>query len=242
MHRHEVIKHHRRPDDASFLLTPRFGPCYVPYDMFRHVVLGLLQDGEPRHGYALMKRYRDRVGPRVNTGNFYRELQRLVEDGLVRSVDRRVDGDARQAPYAITEAGRNVFRDWFADMHQAAHESTRDDGLTERLAFLADVPPAEVHAMLERWQDALWTHAKVLERSRESAQAPLGGGRPEFAAFRLIIARRIRHVAAELVFVAELRESYVAWLGQHRRDVVIGDSASDRSRPRSDPKRQRTPR
>src|SRR5207302_10584200 len=54
-------------------------------EMFQYLVLGLLRDGKPRHGYALMKDYRDRSGVQLSTGSFYRELQKLAAKGLVRT-------------------------------------------------------------------------------------------------------------------------------------------------------------
>jgi hypothetical protein len=77
--------------------------------MFRYLVLGLLRDGEPRHGYAVMKEYRERSGLQVNTGSFYRELQRLVAEGLVQTVANPTDADPRRAPYQITETGSACF-------------------------------------------------------------------------------------------------------------------------------------
>ena len=72
---------------------------------FRYLVLGLLRHGEPRHGYALMKEYQEHTGLRLSTGNFYRELQRLSVEGLVRTASNPEGADPRRAPYRITEAG-----------------------------------------------------------------------------------------------------------------------------------------
>jgi DNA-binding PadR family transcriptional regulator len=208
--------------------------------MFRYVVLGLLQDGEPRHGYALMKKYRDRVGRHVSTGNFYRELQHLVEGGLARTVERSNETDPRRAPYTITDAGREAFCRWFIDVAQATM-SGHDDDVSDRLAFLADVPPPTVRAMLERLQDDLWMHAKALERCRDAAlPAAANGGTGGLPVSALILARRIRHVAADVAFLADLRESYDAWAaGQHGHataapepDVQTQPAAPQRQRGR----------
>jgi DNA-binding PadR family transcriptional regulator len=188
--------------------------------MFRHVVLGLLQDGEPQHGYALMKKYRDRVGGHVSTGNFYRELQRLVESGLAQTVDRLKDTDPRRAPYTITDAGRDAFCRWFLDVAQATM-SSHDDDVSDRLAFLADVPPPTVCAMLDRLQDDLWIHAKSLERTRDAIVPPKTQGSTQgLPVSGLILARRIRHVAADVAFLAELRETYDAWVAEQQQHMA----------------------
>src|SRR5690242_13956786 len=124
--------------------------------MFRYVVLGLLQSGSPRHGYALMKEYRDRAGVQISTGNFYRDLQRLVAGGLVRTVDRALDGDPRRAPYQITDSGRDAFRAWFTDLTQLAITNPHEDELSARVAFLGDVDPSDARAVLAHLQDQLW--------------------------------------------------------------------------------------
>ena len=52
--------------------------------MMRHMLLGLLQHHGARHGYALMKEIRARTGVQVSIGSIYRELARLVREGLAR--------------------------------------------------------------------------------------------------------------------------------------------------------------
>jgi DNA-binding PadR family transcriptional regulator len=87
--------------------------------VLRFVVLGLLRDGTPRHGYAVAKEYRKRSGLRINTGNFYRELQRLAAEGLVRPAANPPDADGRRAPYQITPNGEATFDQWLASARDA---------------------------------------------------------------------------------------------------------------------------
>ena len=187
--------------------------------MFRYVVLGLLQNGAAQHGYALMKEYRDRAGVQVSTGNFYRDLQRLVSSGLVRTVDRTPDGDPRRAPYQITDAGRQSFRQWFVDLTQLAIGNGHEDELSARIAFLGDVDPNDARAVLAHLQDELWARAKALERARAAALANLTSdperGLPVLA---IMLGRRMRRVAAELAFLEDLRGTYEEWLA--KRSIV----------------------
>src|SRR4030095_5594981 len=83
--------------------------------MFRYLVLGLLRRGEPLHGYALMKEYRERAGVQISTGSFYRELARLVTEGLVRAASNPPGSDPRRAPYEITDLGASAFDTWFSE-------------------------------------------------------------------------------------------------------------------------------
>src|SRR5437773_2069439 len=79
---------------------------------FRFLILGLLRDGAPRHGYAVAKAYKLRSGGKISTGNFYRELQRLVADGLACTASNPPGADPRRTPYAITTVGRATFDAW----------------------------------------------------------------------------------------------------------------------------------
>ena len=180
--------------------------------MFRYVVLGLLQSGVPQHGYALMKEYRDRSGIKVSTGNFYRDLQRLVSAGLIRMVDRPAGGDPRRAPYQITEQGSQTFREWFTDLTQLGISSGREDELSARIAFLGDVDQADAHAVLAHLQGELRARVNALERARSAALANVSGdpqrGLPVLA---LMLGRRMRRLAAELAFLDDVRIMYDGW-------------------------------
>lgn len=180
--------------------------------MFRYVVLGLLSDDVPRHRYALMKAYRARVGVKLNTGSFYRELQRLVASGLVGNVARSAEGDRRQAPYRITEAGLATFNAWFADPGIGGVGVSQEDQLSARVMFLADVPPEAGRRVIAHWQDDLWMGTKLLERAHDAAQAQ-ETDRSSFPILPMVVARRLRRVTADVAFLDELRVAYERWLG-----------------------------
>lgn len=165
--------------------------------MFRHLVLGLLRDGESRHGYELTTEHYRRTGVTVSTGNFYRELQRLSIDGLIEPQANPPDADGRRIPYQITDTGRREFDDWL--VRPCAHDSD----LCERLLFSDHVPREVLFRIMDWWQEELWMRGKSLARAREEALRRDNGGR--YDPLPLLLARRLKLVAAELEFIKEFR-------------------------------------
>ena len=206
--------------------------------MFRYVVLGLLRSGARLHGYALMKRYRQRTGLPINTGSFYRELQRLVGERLITSVTRGDDADPRRAPYAITEEGIAAFDAWFTAPMQPGSTSSGEDQLAARILFLADAPADVAVRVLTVWQDALWNRAKAIDHARETVLGDHGTP-PGFDVLPYLLARRLRHVAADIELIDELRRAYDAWsANRHVAEQPLavsppaGDPAFDAVPPR----------
>jgi DNA-binding PadR family transcriptional regulator len=183
--------------------------------MFRYVVLGLLRHG-PSHGYALMKELRRRSGWSTNPGNFYRELQRLAAEGLLRIVANPADADPRRSSYEITPAGEASFDHWLSE--PVSLTSARMDALTLRVLFLSEADPDEARAMLERWHDELWLHGKTVERARETA-IRRGSKASSLDALPLLLGRAMRQNAAELDFLDEFRTAYEKWLAPARRQA-----------------------
>jgi DNA-binding PadR family transcriptional regulator len=178
--------------------------------MFRFLILGLLRNGAQMHGYGLVKEYRERSGAEVSTGNFYRELQRLVVDGLIRSAANPPEADARRTPYEITELGVSVFDDWFAAQEAAAGTGAEDD-ISARALFIADLDPAVSGTLLDHLEENLWFSGKTLERARQLAvHRPAQAGR--FDVLALLLARRLKRAAADLEFLEEFRSAYAEWL------------------------------
>ena len=169
--------------------------------MFRFLILGLLRDGVPRHGYALAKAYSERSGVDISTGNFYRELQRLVTEGFVQMTSNPPGADARRTPYQITEVGRVTFNTWLFEPTDLG-EGQREDDMSTRALFLTEADPGAVRALVERWQEQLWLRGKVQERARDSARAKGSG------VLALLFSRRLKYTAADLEFLAGLRALY----------------------------------
>lgn len=76
-----------------------------------HILLALSK--EERHGYGIMKQVEADSEGRVNMGpgTLYGSIGRMIENGLIRESDKRVDpklDDERRIYYAITGAGQKA--------------------------------------------------------------------------------------------------------------------------------------
>jgi DNA-binding PadR family transcriptional regulator len=166
--------------------------------VFRYLVLGLLRNGASLHGYALMKSYRERTGVQLSTGSFYRELQRLVAEGLVETAANPSDADPRRAPYAITEAGEVAFDAWLTGPTGAAIGRYEDE-LFSKVLFLGVVDPTVVTKLVDGWKEELWLRSKMHERScatlmPQSTRRPTAtpASRSERVRWRCAVAHRPR--------------------------------------------------
>ena len=75
------------------------------------LLLLVLAQAGPTHGYAIKREIRDRSGGTVNMdpGGFYRMIGRLERDGFVRRADSpEEESDERRQYFAITDWGRAV--------------------------------------------------------------------------------------------------------------------------------------
>jgi DNA-binding PadR family transcriptional regulator len=92
---------HRRRDPEDVLpLKPK------PF-----LLLLVLQQAGPLHGYAIKKEMRERSGGTVkmDPGGLYRLIARMERDGLVESAPRPADDpDERRQYLTITDWGRSV--------------------------------------------------------------------------------------------------------------------------------------
>src|SRR5690242_4107773 len=116
--------------------------------MLRYVLLALLCEIGPLHGYALMKAFAARSGIRLSIGNVYRELQRLRSDGYIAPAENPGDADPRRAPYAITAAGRGAVASWFKTPAEAFLREPVDP-LYCQLSLLAHSNATQTMAFLE---------------------------------------------------------------------------------------------
>jgi len=171
--------------------------------MLRHLILGLLRDGEPRHGYQLVSQHRSLTGAAISSGNVYRELSSLASHGLVHARADQAGADGRRIPYQITNLGRERFDGWLLST------AKRDDELRTWLLFLDRVPVGVRERVLDRARDTLWSQSKALERAREDAVAKHGRG--GFNPLPILLSRRLKQVTADLEFLNELRVDLSAY-------------------------------
>jgi DNA-binding PadR family transcriptional regulator len=175
----------------------------------RYVVLGLLRDGQARHGYALRKRYQERTGRAMTAGSIYRVLHGLRRNDLVQRIPIMADEDPRRAPHRITPRGIRVFDSWLASGDDL---DDPEEGLAiaTRAVFLTDTPHAAARLLLDRWQEQLRARQTVVERD---CSPPELTSSAELGTLPLLAARRARLLAAEREFLEELRRAYVRWTG-----------------------------
>ncbi|HEU0132898.1 MAG TPA: PadR family transcriptional regulator [Mycobacteriales bacterium] len=111
----------------------------------RQALLTLL-DEEPRYGYQLRAEFEARTGATwpLNVGQVYTTLSRLERDGLVEAAGSDDEGHAF---YALTEAGRDEVRRWFAT--PVDRGTPPRDELAIKLALAVTVPGVDVRAVIQ---------------------------------------------------------------------------------------------
>ena len=83
----------------------------------KYLFLSLLSK-EPTHGYDLLQTYQtlfSAVLPPLNAGQIYTTLSRLERDGLVQKHAVEQEGKPDKRIYELTEKGRQVLVEWFAE-------------------------------------------------------------------------------------------------------------------------------
>lgn len=188
--------------------------------MFRYLILGLLRDGTPKHGYALAKQYREQSGTMVNTGTFYRELQHLTALGLVQIAENPPGADPRRTSYVIRPTGRSAFDEWLFNPPEIK-EGWREDDISSRARFLLGEADRAVEDLLVHWERQLWVQGKVIERARDAARASeqRGAGRV-FGVLAVLLARRLKYIMADVEFIEEFRH-----LSSHAGECAEGQVA-----------------
>jgi DNA-binding PadR family transcriptional regulator len=111
----------------------------------RQGILAMLAEG-PRYGYQLRVDFEERTGATwpLNIGQVYTTLSRLERDRLVVALETTEDAHRR---YALTDQGRAELAAWFAT---PVHREDRPrDELAIKLAMAADLPEANLHAVVQ---------------------------------------------------------------------------------------------
>jgi DNA-binding PadR family transcriptional regulator len=201
----------------------------------KHALLGLLLH-RPAYRYQLGNRLQGLLGPawRINSGQLYRTIKRLEEDGLIVRVDDAADDhdDQDRHVFAITDHGAQEFERWFED-------STSDTRLLRRplLVKITLAGPERLGSALgqiDAYEQACASRLKELLREQEGI--PVAGSRvladDEFLRFAL--SGDISYIEGELRWarymherVSWLKSQDVIWPATHRLKE-LGVDASDR--------------
>lgn len=169
----------------------------------RYALLALLGEGEA-HGYALKKRFTERVGPfwHPNIGQVYQVLHELERRGYVTRRDV-ANGARLRRLFRLTLRGERALRTWLA--RRPAWPPPLRDEIIVRMLAVERLGPAAVLTQLER-QESEYRRYLALAR----AESPPDGS----------VTRRLTREAA-----VGLAEAHLRWLARCR-EVLRGERES----------------
>lgn len=161
----------------------------------RYALLALLGDGEA-HGYQLLKRFTERIGPfwHPNIGQIYQLLHELERRGLVARRDQRAGTRLRRL-FRLTPRGERALRTWL----------TRRPGWPPPLR---DEIFVRLLAAEREGSDAL---ARQLERQEAEYRRYLGQIDEAILRPEATLTRRLAHAAAR-----DHAEAHLRWLSRCR--------------------------
>ena len=113
---------------------PRSLDEYLPLKAIDFHILLVLTDRGPLHGYGMVGQIEERSDGRIRLepGNLYRYIRRLVDGGLVEPTEpRRLVGADRRRAYRVTTRGRRVLAAEVGRMRgliRAAEAGLAEDG------------------------------------------------------------------------------------------------------------------
>ena len=188
----------------------------------RHAILGLLAQ-HPRHGYELRAAFSAVVGGDENwdvkPAQIYTTLNRLKEAGLVEECAVEQDGGPEKRVYAVTEAGRQVLREWFASGVPPEHQ--RDEFFVKLMIALAS-GEADLGQLIKIQRSELYQELHSATSLRDSYDP-----RSEIAQI-LLLDKSIMHLEADLRWldITEMR------LDEVKRQPLPEPEVRPRGRPR----------
>ena len=198
------------------------------------IVLWQLFQG-PMHVYRMQKMFetqgKDRVVNLRSRASLYQTIERLEDHGLVEVYEtRREEGYPDRVLYAITDAGRDVARQWLREMLHTTEGEYPE--FIAALSILFGLPPDEARAELELRAESLQAALDATERSLAGAPREL----PRL--FLLEEEYRKTLLEAELSWVrgviADLREGRLTWSEEWLLELFGRFLATDEQRNQED--------
>lgn len=193
----------------------------------RLLVLGVVREsGGPVHGYDVRRKLLARGATswaNVAPGSIYNALRTLVREGFLEDLGKdRQGARPERTCFRLTETGEKEYARLLRETLREARLPNHP--LLAGLAFLPDVPPAELAAVLRDRAAALTTQAAESRAAAADIRADDETGIPP-------------HVAASYDLMATLQEGEAAWAAA-LADRVTSECPCP---PRDEPRRQRDP-
>lgn len=177
----------------------------------RHAVLGLLTQ-EPGHTYDLKRRFNERIGSfwDINMGQLYQTVDRLEQEGLVRSMGLVEEQGRSKRVYHVTESGRSELEHWIPTRSMRARP-LRDD-LLVKLA-ITDLQYADsllelVHRQQELFMERVRTFSVRKRELEEAAE-----GKWEHEVQILLATAALRNAESELRWLNDVEEKLKSRIG-----------------------------
>lgn len=139
------------------------------------VVLGLLAAG-PQHGYELTNQLdamRVRRWARISGPTVYRRLDRLREEGLLRSRTEREGSRPEREVFELEDAGRRALEELVREA-LSSEAPVYSDRLVGAVFSLAALPPEERSELLDRSARRRETEADELAEELDAGSSPAG--------------------------------------------------------------------
>lgn len=189
----------------------------------RHALLAIL-DQAPCYGNQLRAEYDRRTGAAwpLNVGQVYTTLDRLEQDGLVRSGERDPQGHLF---YEITEAGRRDVGQWFASPLE--HASASRDDIATKVALALTLDGVDVGEVLQVQRDWAQVRLESLRRHRSGD----GASSADLAA-DLILEAMIVTAESEIQWL-DLAEARIRGAGDSAVPLPLNTRAPRRGRPKN---------
>ncbi len=197
----------------------------TPSDSPRRSSLGLMVlwqlFEQPMHVYKMQKQFeatgKDRVVNVRSRASMYQTLERLQRHGLVEVAETvRVEGYPDRVVYAITDAGREVAREWLRQMLRTTGNDYPE--FLAALSILFGLPPDVARAELE-------LRAQRLSQELAGTQAELSAIPPGLPRLFLLEEEyRIALLSAEVSFLSglieDLRAGRLTWSEEWLHEVA----------------------
>jgi DNA-binding PadR family transcriptional regulator len=161
----------------------------------RYALLALLSEGEA-HGYKLLKRFNERVGPfwHPNIGQVYQLLHELERRGLVARRDE-VSGTRPRRVFRMTARGERALRTWL--LRRPSWPAPLREEIFVRLLAAERSGTAAVLGQLERQEAEYRRYVALVQEEAARPDAP--------------VTRRLTHEAA-----LGQAEAHLRWLAHCR--------------------------